>query len=99
MIQQIILETAAARETWSQPWNVVDKMPSRHLMGTCRMGHDPASSVVNGYSQAHDVPNLFLVDGCNFATSVTQQPTPTIQALTYRAAEYAVHAAKPGELR
>jgi choline dehydrogenase-like flavoprotein len=94
-----ILEAAGATKTWSQPWDVVDNMPSRHLMGTCRMGNDPATSVVNAYSRTHDVPNLFLVDGSNFVTSARQQPTATIQALAYRAADYAIRAVKRGELR
>jgi len=42
---------------------------SRHLMGTCRMGTNPAKSVVNSFGRAHDVPNLFIVDGSNFVTS------------------------------
>ncbi len=49
-----ILEAAGGRKTWSQPRNVVDHMPSRRLMGTGRMGKDPAASVVNRYSRAHD---------------------------------------------
>ena len=73
-------------------------MPSRHLMGTCRMGNDPARSVVDRHSRAHDVPNLFIVDGSNFVTSARQQPTATIQALAYRAAEQMIRAAKSGEL-
>jgi len=94
-----ILEAAGALKTWSQPFDVVDNMPSRHLMGTCRMGNDPRSSVVNPFSRTHDVPNLFLVDGSNFVTSARQQPTATIQALAYRAADYAIRAVKSGELR
>jgi choline dehydrogenase-like flavoprotein len=62
------------------------------------MGRDPGTSVVNAYSRTHDVENLFLVDGSNFVTSARQQPTATIQALAYRAAEYAIDAAKRGEL-
>ena len=93
-----ILEAAGAKKTWSQPYDVADNMPSRHLMGTCRMGNDPATSVVNAHSRTHDVPNLFLVDGSNFVTAARQQPTATIQALAYRAAEYAIGAAKRGEL-
>lgn len=93
-----ILQAAGALKTWSQPYDLDDNMPSRHLMGTCRMGNDAASSVVNAYSRAHDVPNLFVVDGSNFVTSGRQQPTATIQALAYRAAEYAMQAARRGEL-
>ena len=93
-----ILEAAGAQKVWSQSLDIVDNMPSRHLMGTCRMGTDPKTSVVNAHSRAHDVPNLFLVDGSNFVTAARQQPTATIQALAYRAADYAIGAAKRGEL-
>lgn len=93
-----ILEAAGAQRIWSQPFDLADNMPSRHLMGTCRMGTDPAASVVNAHSRTHDVPNLFLVDGSNFVTAARQQPTATIQALAYRAADYATQAAKRGDL-
>ena len=93
-----ILETAGATKVWAQPFDLPDLMPSRHLMGTCRMGNDPKTSVVNSYSRAHDIPNLFIVDGSNFVTSARQQPTATIQALAYRAADHATQLAKRGEL-
>jgi len=93
-----ILEVAGAQKTWSQPYVGASMMPSRHLMGTCRMGNNPAASVVNAWSQTHHVPNLFLVDGSNLVTSGRQQPTATIQALAYRASDYAIRAAKRGEL-
>ncbi len=37
-----------------------------HLLGTCRMGNDPATSVVDKYHRAHDVSNLFICDGSSF---------------------------------
>ncbi len=52
-----------------------------HQMGTCRMGDDPATSVVNGWGRCHDVKNLFIVDGSIFVTSGAVNPTSTIQAL------------------
>jgi choline dehydrogenase-like flavoprotein len=58
-----------------------------HYMGTARMGHDPARSVVNAWNQAHDVPNLFVVDGSSFTTSGGVNPTSTIGALALRAAD------------
>jgi len=91
-----ILEAAGAKKIWTLP--VQDQMPSRHLMGTCRMGNDPNRSVVDRFHRAHDVPNLLIVDGSSFVTSARQQPTATIQALAYRAAEYAIGAAKRGDL-
>lgn len=52
-----------------------------HQMGTARMGHDPETSVVNGWGRSHDVKNLFIVDGSIFVTSGAVNPTSTIQAL------------------
>lgn len=52
-----------------------------HQMGTCRMGNDPATSVVNGWGRSHDVKNLFIVDGSIFVTAGAVNPTSTIQAL------------------
>ena len=52
-----------------------------HLMGTARMGTDPERSVVNEWGRAHDVKNLFVVDGSIFVTSAGVNPTRTIQAL------------------
>ena len=64
---------------------------SAHQMGTCRMGKDPRTSVVNEFSRTHEVPNLYLVDGSSFVTSGRNQPTCTIQALAYRAACRLLH--------
>ena len=61
-----------------------------HLMGTARMGDDPATSVVDRYQRAHDVENLFIVDGSVFVTSSGVNPTCTIVALAERAAEHLV---------
>ncbi len=52
-----------------------------HLMGTARMGNDPARSVVNSWGRSHDVKNLFIVDGSIFVTSAAVNPCSTIQAL------------------
>lgn len=93
-----ILETAGAKKIWSDPETVSDTEYSRHLMGTCRMGNDPAKSVVNSRNRAHDVPNLFIVDGSSFVTSGRQQPTETIQALSARAADLMIQSARRGEL-
>ncbi|MBR9791459.1 MAG: GMC family oxidoreductase [Gammaproteobacteria bacterium] len=60
-----------------------------HEMGGARMGRDSKTSVLNGYNQAHDVPNLFVTDGAAMASSACQNPSLTYMALTARAAEYA----------
>jgi choline dehydrogenase-like flavoprotein len=59
-----------------------------HLLGTARMGEDPRTSVVNRWGAAHDVRNLFIVDGSIFTTSAAVNPTSTIQALALRTADY-----------
>ena len=58
-----------------------------HLMGTARMGADPAKSVVNEWGRCHDVKNLFIVDGSIFVTCAGVNPTSTIQALALYVAD------------
>jgi choline dehydrogenase-like flavoprotein len=55
-----------------------------HLLGTTRMGPDPATSVVDEYGRAHDLPNLFVIDGSVFVTSTGVNPTATIMAVALR---------------
>ena len=62
------------------------------------MGNNPKTSVVDKFHRAHDVPNLFIVDGSNLVTGGRNHPTMTIQALAYRAAEHLIKAAKAGNL-
>jgi len=69
-----------------------------HEMGTARMGHDPQTSVLNRWNQAHDIPNLFVTDGACMASSPPQNPSLTYMALTARACDYAVKALKRGDL-
>ncbi len=69
-----------------------------HEMGTVRMGRDPATSVLNGWNQAHDVPNLFVTDGAAMASCSTQNPSLTYMAFTARAANYAAGLMKEGKL-
>jgi choline dehydrogenase-like flavoprotein len=59
-----------------------------HLLGTARMGDDPATSVVDRWGRSHDVPNLAIVDGSVFVTSGAMNPTATIAALALRAADH-----------
>ena len=95
--QMEILDAAGAQRKWAYP--VTDTSPgAEHLLGTCRMGTDPKRSVIDPEHRTHDVPNLFLVDGSSFVTSGRNQPTCTIQALAYRAAERLAHAARRGEV-
>jgi len=59
-----------------------------HLLGTARMGDDPATSVVDQWCRAHDAPNLLIVDGSVFVTAAALNPTSTIQAIALRAADH-----------
>lgn len=68
-----------------------------HLHGTCRMGKDPAVSVLDPMARAHDVPNLWVVDGSCFPSSGGYNPTLTILANAYRVAAHLIDAAKRGE--
>ncbi len=61
-----------------------------HEVGTARMGNDPTTSVVNRWQQAHDVSNLFVMDGSVYVSSACQNPTLTIMALASRACDYLV---------
>jgi choline dehydrogenase-like flavoprotein len=58
------------------------------------MGDDPQDSVIDKYHRTHEVPNLFLCDGSSFVTSGRGQPTMTIMALAFRAAEHIGAAAR-----
>jgi choline dehydrogenase-like flavoprotein len=69
-----------------------------HEMGTARMGKDPKTSVLNGWNQAHDIPNLFVTDGSSMASCASQNPSLTYMALTARAADYAVQQLKLGKI-
>jgi choline dehydrogenase-like flavoprotein len=83
------LKEAGARQTWL-------KVPGagvsggQHQAGTCRMGNDPATSVVNRHCQVHDVDNLFVVDGSVHVTNGGYNPVLTIMAIAYWASDYVV---------
>jgi glucose dehydrogenase len=59
-----------------------------HVMGTYRMGDNPADSVVDNYQRTHDHPNLFLVGSGTFPTVGTANPTLTLVALALRSADF-----------
>ena len=61
-----------------------------HLLGTAKMGDDPATSVVDAWGRAHDVPNLFIFDGSIWPTSSGMNPTATIAAMSLWCAEHLV---------
>jgi choline dehydrogenase-like flavoprotein len=91
-----ILDAADVRQKWSLP--IVEQQFTLSLLGTCRMGSDPRASIINPDHRTHDIKNLFLCDGSSFVTSGRGQPTMTIQALAYRAADRITALAKCGDL-
>ena len=69
-----------------------------HELGGSRMGHDPATSVVNAHCQAHEVKNLFVADGGPFVSQADKNPTWTILALSMRTSDYIAQQRKQGAL-
>ena len=63
---------------------------SVHEVGTTRMGNNPKTSVLNSYNQAHDMANVFVMDGGAFASVPCANPTLTMMALTVRSCEHIV---------
>lgn len=69
-----------------------------HEVGTARMGTDPKTSVLNPWQQAHDVGNLFVMDGACYPASACQNPTVTLMALASRACERLVEEYRAGRV-
>ena len=59
---------------------------SAHTIGTCRMGDDPGSNVVDAYGRSHDIPNLWISDNSTFPAALAANPALTIMALALRSA-------------
>lgn len=69
-----------------------------HAMGSCRMGADAESSVVNEFGQTHDVKNLFICDTSVFVTGAGVNPTLTAMAIASRSADFLAEEARKGSL-
>ena len=78
-----VMRAAGAQE-------VVQESRYAHLVGACRMGADPASSVTDKFGRTWDVPNLFVCDGSLMPTQGSANPGLTIQALAARTADYLI---------
>ena len=72
-----MLEAAGGYDLWTND-------DTSHLMGTCRMGADRRSGVVDRDGRSFDIPNLWVCDGSLFPTSGSVNPSLTIQALALR---------------
>ncbi|HEY8599548.1 MAG TPA: GMC family oxidoreductase [Thermomicrobiales bacterium] len=80
------VEAAGAIETWSTPPRL-QLFGGQHQAGTCRMGDDPRTSVVDRRCRVHGHDNLFVADGSPHVTNGGVNPVLTILALAYRTAE------------
>jgi choline dehydrogenase-like flavoprotein len=78
-----VLEAAGATRTLTSDG-------THHLLGTCRMGTDPETSVVGPDCRSHDVANLWICDGSVFPTAGAVNPSLTIQAIATRTARLAL---------
>jgi len=58
-----------------------------HIIGTTKMGDNPADSVVDSDCRCHDVPNMFIAGSSVFPTEGTANPTLTLAALALRTAQ------------
>ena len=95
-IAKAMADKAAAWLTEAGAVQVWKKIPGgglsggQHQAGTCRMGNDAKTSVVNRYGQIHDVPNVFIADGSVHVTNGGYNPALTIMAVAYWASDYMV---------
>ena len=71
---------AGARDLWVLP-------RTAHAIGTCRMGADAGSSVVDPYGRSHEIPNLWISDNSTFPSSLAANPALTIMVLALRTAD------------
>jgi choline dehydrogenase-like flavoprotein len=69
-----------------------------HEMGTARMGRDRKTSVLNGWNQVHDVPNVYVTDGAFMTSASCVNPSLTYMAFTARAANHAAEQLKKGSI-
>jgi len=87
------LKEAGAIQTWRNlPGNGISG--GQHQAGTCRMGNDPKTSVVDSWCRVHDTDNLYVIDGSVHVTNGGFNPVLTILANAYRASAHLVQSWK-----
>ena len=69
-------------------WGTTDRAALGHACGTCRFGAHPDTSVLDRWNRAHEVSNLYVVDGSFFPTSGGMNPALTIAANALRVAHH-----------
>jgi choline dehydrogenase-like flavoprotein len=94
----VALAEAAGFEVLAKNYDPNPPGYSIHELGTCRMGDDPKTSVLNKWNQSHDIKNLFVVDGAAFVSAGWQNPTLTILSLAMRSSEYLAEQMRMGNV-
>jgi choline dehydrogenase-like flavoprotein len=94
----VAMAEAAGFEVLSKNYEPNPPGDSIHEVGTCRMGDDPRTSVLNKWNQSHDIKNLFVVDGGCFVSNGWQNPTLTITTISMRASEYLAEQMRQGNV-
>jgi choline dehydrogenase-like flavoprotein len=92
-----MLEAAGGKNVRAREWPAVPYWAA-HEAGTTRMGADRRKSVLNGFQQAHDIGNLFVMDASSFTSNPPQNPTLTIMALCVRSCDYLMSELKRGSV-
>lgn len=82
-----VMSAMGAKQTWSYPGPAPIPVNS-HAYGGTRMGDDPAVSVVNKYGISHEAPNLVVLGGSDWCSTTGYNPTETIYAHSWFAADY-----------
>jgi len=81
-------EEMVVRDRMSPPGGLI------HEVGSCRMGSDPKTSVLDPFCRMHDVKNVYVFGGSPFVTTGAHHPTLTIMALTVRGSEHLIEQTK-----
>jgi gluconate 2-dehydrogenase alpha chain len=84
---ELILQRMGAKQTWVVPRAEVAPVRT-HCYGGTRMGSDPRTSVVDAHGLVHECRNVAILGGSTFVSCSGYNPTQTIQALSWRSAEY-----------
>ena len=84
---EAVVKAMGATQTWSYPEPATIPINS-HAYGGTRMGDDESTSVVNKYGLSHEAPNLMVLGGSNWCSTTGYNPTETIEAHAWYAADY-----------
>lgn len=94
---QAIIEAAGGTVLAPEEENAVPVFDGENLVGTVRMGSDPKRSVLDSSNRAHDVRNLWVLDGASFTSYAEKNPTLTVIAVAIRASDHLAEALRTME--